>query len=156
VLAEELRVCQDELLRLFVLLVDGGVLHQQRTILLEERLVPIRERRLVGRRHLQLLVLALHGVGRLRGGALLVLGHELVGANVAHVKLLRALHPRDLLLRRLRVVGLQLLALLLLLRLALLPLLALQPDHQVVVNVGVEVVLIVRQLDAVPLRVVGE
>ena len=48
----------------------------------------------------------------------------------------------------------QLLLLLLLIRLALLPLLALQPDHEVVVDVGVEIVLVVGQLEVVPLGVV--
>jgi len=81
-------------------------------------------------------------------------GIELVGAHISDVQLLHALHPVELIDGVFRAHLPQLLCLIGLLLLTLLAFLALEPDHQVVVNVGVEVVLVVTQLDVVPFAVV--
>ena len=88
-----------------------------------------------------------------RSVALLVRGHKLVRTDVSHVQLLRALHPVKLSLGRVCALRQELLPLLLILRLPLLALLPLQSDHEVVVDVWVEVVLIVREFDPVPLAI---
>mmetsp|Transcript_16496 Transcript_16496/g.42330 ORF Transcript_16496/g.42330 Transcript_16496/m.42330 type:complete len:404 (-) Transcript_16496:47-1258(-) len=153
-LTEQLRVLQHKLLTLLVVLIDGGILEQDLLVVRHELLVAVREARLVCGRHLELSVLCLlwcRGCGR---RTLLVLRVELILAHVADVQLLRRLHPFEFLLCLGGRLGLELFTLLCLFFLALLPLLALQADHQVVVNVGVEIVLIIAQLDVVPFAVV--